>query len=62
MTTGYIYNVDTNHIVLIIIGDNNESVEKKADELNFLGVDEYGLSYVSYGLIETSDTERVTAN
>jgi len=54
---GYIYNVETNVIVAIIIGDNNSTIENKANDLGYMGVDEYGLSYSDSGLEELTSTE-----
>jgi len=47
---GYIYNVETNVIVAIIVGDSNNTVENKANDLGYMGVDEYGLTYNDSGL------------
>mgnify|MGYP005997898675 CR=1 FL=1 len=58
---GYIYNVDSNEIVVIIEGENNEEIEAKAEELNYMGVDEYGLVYNNNELTETDWTETVSA-
>tara|TARA_R110002012_G_scaffold322055_1_gene554341 strand:+ start:3894 stop:4079 length:186 start_codon:yes stop_codon:yes gene_type:complete len=53
----YIYNVDTNEVIATIEGEDNDSIESKADDLNYMGVDEYGLSYTCFDLIISSDTE-----
>lgn len=58
---GYIYNVDSNEIVVIINGSSNDEIENKADELGYMGVDEYGLAYSDTELTETESTETVNA-
>lgn len=59
--TGYIYNVETNEIVVIIEGEDNASIEDKANDMGYMGVDEYGLAYSDNELIETNNTETVSA-
>ena len=44
-------------VVVIISGETNEQCEAKAEELGYMGVDEYGLTYSpafgsSCGLVE----------
>jgi len=53
----YIYSVDSMEVVAIIAGDTNKECEAKAEELNYMGVDEYGLAYSNNGLTTTDDTE-----
>jgi len=53
----YIYNTETNEVVATIDGESNEACEAKADDLGYMGVDEYGLSYNDNDLSETARTE-----
>lgn len=46
----YIYNVETNEVVLIINADSNASCESLANDLGYMGVDQYGLAYSDNGL------------
>lgn len=48
---GYIYNVDTMEIIALIEGVDNNDIECKANELGYMGVDEYGLTYSDSGLV-----------
>lgn len=59
----FVYNVETNEIVVVIEGETNQACEAKADELNYMGVDEYGLTYTNAdnSLTETEYTEFVSA-
>ena len=57
----YVYNVETNEIVVVIEGESNEACEAKAHELNYMGVDEYGLTYTDAELEMTEWTEEVSA-
>lgn len=57
----FVYNVETNEIVVVIEGDTNQACEAKAEELNYMGVDEYGLSYTDAELVMTEFTEEVAA-
>ena len=57
----YVYNVETNEIVVVIEGENNDQCEAKAAELNYMGTDEYGLTYSDNELIRTEWTEEVAA-
>ena len=61
MATAYIYNVDSNEIIVTIQGDDEKSVQSKVEELGYMGMDEYGLTYSDHGLIETTSTELVEA-
>ena len=59
----YIYNVDTNEVIVEIIGDDNQSIEAKFDELNY-DLDQYGLTYspafgANDGLVTDGDFEVV---
>ena len=47
---GYIYNVETKAIVITIFGESNKEIERKASDLGYMGVDEYGLQYSDSGL------------
>ena len=60
--TGYVYSVDTREIVVIIEGDDDEKVQEKADNLGFMGVDEYGFQYNANELIKTTNTETIDIN
>jgi hypothetical protein len=42
---GYIYNTDTNKIICEIYGADNNVIENKANEMGYMGCDEYGLTY-----------------
>ena len=57
----YIYNVDTSEVIATIEGSDNGTIESKADKLNYMGVDEYGLSYTCVDLVITSDIEEFKA-
>lgn len=59
---GYVYNVDSSEIVVVINGAGNDDIEAKATDLNYLGEDEYGLSYSDHGLTETEHTEHVDSD
>lgn len=56
----YIYNVDSNEILVIIDGENNEEIEATAAFLNY-SEDEHGLAYSDNELTETEHTETVKA-
>ena len=61
MTTLYIYNVDTRHIVATIIAGNNLECENKAADLDY-DLDRYGWTYspafgATDGLIDSVDVE-----
>lgn len=53
----YIYNVETSEVIATIAGENNQVIEDKANELGYMGVDEYGLSYTLDGLELTTHSE-----
>jgi len=53
----YIYNIDTKEILAIITGESNKVCEAKAEELNYMGSNEYGICYMDNELTETNDTE-----
>jgi hypothetical protein len=57
----WIYNVDNSEIVAVITGNTNKQCENKAVELNYMGCDEYGLSYSADKLIETDTTKHLQA-
>ena len=41
----YVYDTGTDEIVAIITGDSSEACQSKAEELNYMGSDEYALTY-----------------
>lgn len=45
MHTLYIYSTETNTVVARIHGESNEACESKADELNYMGKDDFGSTY-----------------
>lgn len=45
MQTLYIYSTETNTVVARIHGESNEACEAKADELNYMGSDDFGATY-----------------
>ncbi|MDW1542448.1 hypothetical protein [Vibrio sp. YT-17] len=62
----YVYNVETMEVVVVISGETNEQCEAKANDMGYMGVDEYGLTYSPAfgsvdGLVETEYTEEVEA-
>lgn len=57
----FIYNVESNEVVVVINGENNEQCEAKATDLNFMGTDEYGLTYSDNGLFMTEHSDEVEA-
>jgi len=57
MSTAYIYDIDTNEILQIIEGRTNNEVEAIIADIN-LDNDTHGVSYSSFGLIETKSTHR----
>lgn len=60
--TGYIYNVDTSEIIVVIEGsESNDQIEAKAADMGYSYSDEYALTYTRNGLIETTSTEYVEA-
>jgi hypothetical protein len=55
----YIYNQDTNEIVIIVNGETNEECETKAAELNY-PQDQYAWSYTKGNeLFETTETKEI---
>lgn len=52
MYTLYIYSTETNTVVARIHGESNEACEAKADELNYMGNDDFGAAYNANGLID----------
>ena len=48
--TGYIYNIDTMELIIAISGRSNQDIENQAEELGYMGTDEYGLTYTREGL------------
>ncbi len=63
---GYIYDVEKKNVVTVIAGATNTKIENKAQDLGFLGSDEYGLTYSpGFGAIDaaniTKNTDYVTA-
>jgi hypothetical protein len=48
---GYIYKVETNEIIAQIEGGSNADIESQAEEMGYMGMDEFGLSYTDNGLI-----------
>lgn len=62
----YVYNVETKEVVVIISGETNEQCEAKANDMGYMGVDEYALTYSPAfgsvgGVVETEHTETVDA-
>lgn len=45
MQTLYIYSTETNTVVARIHGESNEACEAKAEELGFMGSDDFGGTY-----------------
>jgi len=45
MKIGYIYSTDINEIICEIHGVDNQDIEETANEMGFMGVEEYGLTY-----------------
>ena len=41
----YVYNVETLEVVLTINGETNEQCESKANDMGYMGVDDYALTY-----------------
>jgi hypothetical protein len=59
---GYIYSTDTNEIICEIHGVDNDDVESKANEMGYMGCDEYGLTYTRGQMaFETGHDYQVTA-
>ena len=56
-----IYSTESNEVIAVISAESNEACENKADELNFLGADEYGATYSDMSENETTHTEYVSA-
>lgn len=56
----YIYNADTNEIIAIIEAETYEQCESIANDMGYMGTDEYGLSYNDNSLAKTIDTETVS--
>ena len=54
---GYIYKTQTLEIVAVITGESNKLIEAMAEDLNYMGVDEYWLSYTDSSLAHTNYTE-----
>jgi hypothetical protein len=64
MIKAYVYNVETMEVVVIITGETNDQCEDKANDIGYMGVDEYALTYSPAfgsvdGLVETEHTEEV---
>jgi hypothetical protein len=57
----YIYNIESNEIVVIVNGETNEQCEEKAIQLDRkYPLDEYGWSYTTGNeLYETTQTEEI---
>ena len=46
----YISNTETKTVIAVIGGQFHDDIEEKANELGYMGVDEYQLTYGDYGL------------
>ena len=62
----YVYNVETMEVIVIVSGESNEECEARINEMGYMGIDEYGITYTPAfdsvdGLIETKHTESVDA-
>lgn len=53
MHTMYIYRTEDNVVVARIHGETNEAIEAKADDLNYMGSDDFGATYTpAFGVVD----------
>lgn len=55
--TAYVYNVENNEIVAKVLSDDYDAIFNKLCELNYMGCDEYGVSFSCETLIDHVDAD-----